>query len=128
LPSSGHCLQSHYLATGLHAEYFQKLILNSDKTEAEEEESEQQQEQTDLLGCLTKMVESRSNEKRGAYSMVGVTRNEYKIVVGNLRDIHLFGELSIGGKILLKRILKEDFSRVWNRLIYFRKVYAGDLL
>lgn len=93
-------------------EHFQKLILKSNKTEAEEEYSEQQQEQTDPLRSLAEMMESRMMKSVGPTARMGVKRNEYKIVVGNVRDIKLFGELSIGGRIILKRILKQDFFRV----------------
>jgi hypothetical protein len=49
---------------------------------------------------------------------MGVTRNEYNIVVGDLRNINLFGELSIGGRILLRHILREEFLRAWIGFIY----------
>jgi hypothetical protein len=58
------------------------------------------------------MFESWRMKSAGPTARMGVTRNEYKIVVGNLRDINLFGEQSIGGRILLKSILKEEFLRV----------------
>jgi hypothetical protein len=104
LLSSGRCLQSHYLVTGLHATIFSKI--NSEIEQDRLKKSNHNSKNRHIFGLSYKCDRIKGVEKRVAYSRMGVTRNEYKIVVGNLRDIDLFGELRTDGRILLKRILK----------------------
>jgi hypothetical protein len=65
----------------------------------------------------------------GHISRIGKKRNAYRIFVGNEEaKKRPLGTIDVGGRIILKRILKREFGVVWTGLNWLRIGTSGRLL